>query len=107
VAARDRCDGRRIVLYEVTDAGTKFSYRHGRGDPIRWIKPTRPERFELPTFGSVDRRSIQLSYGRWRADSRGGLEAVRGPERDGVFGVVEAGHGETDEHRDVDREHDQ
>jgi hypothetical protein len=23
--------------------------------------PTRPERFELPTFGSVDRRSIQLS----------------------------------------------
>jgi hypothetical protein len=25
---------------------------------------TRQERFELPTFGSVDRRSIQLSY--WR-----------------------------------------
>jgi hypothetical protein len=30
---------------------------------------TRPERFELPTFGSVDRRSIQLSYGRLAVDS--------------------------------------
>jgi hypothetical protein len=38
-------------------AGTKTKPSRGLTVP----EPTRPERFELPTFGSVDRRSIQLS----------------------------------------------
>ncbi len=39
---------------------------------------TRPERFELPTFGSVDRRSIQLSYGRTAAQFIDGPAALDG-----------------------------
>ncbi len=38
--------------------------RHKKTPPERGFSVTRQERFELPTFGSVDRRSIQLSY--WR-----------------------------------------
>jgi hypothetical protein len=30
----------------------------------------RPERFELPTYGFVDHRSIQLSYGRAVLETR-------------------------------------
>ncbi len=36
---------------------------HPRDDPFS-ISLVRPERFELPTFWFVARRSIQLSYGR-------------------------------------------
>jgi hypothetical protein len=44
-----------------------------------WPFETRPERFELPTFGSVDRRSIQLSYGRLVARHRSGQARMGGP----------------------------
>ena len=43
------------------------------------ISRARPERFELPTFGSVDRRSIQLSYGRRGPQST--VAASPGPGR--------------------------
>jgi hypothetical protein len=44
--------------------GTYLTLRSGLSNPkTRYLRgfSTRPERFELPTFGSVDRRSIQLS----------------------------------------------
>src|SRR5438309_3766121 len=54
--------------------------RRGRSKqkaPRRGASLARPERFELPTFGSVDRRSIQLSYGRLAIDSSLGSARVR------------------------------
>ena len=49
----------------------------------------RPERFELPTFGSVDQRSIQLSYERIlsckSANDLGGTKGRWGPHKNKVF----------------------
>jgi hypothetical protein len=48
----------------------------------------RQERFELPTFGSVDRRSIQLSY--WRRTTKfSGRAAEQLPGREGAHAVRE------------------
>jgi hypothetical protein len=47
----------------------------------------RQERFELPTFGSVDRRSIQLSY--WRRALKSSGRGV--DERDGACPAVSDG----------------
>ena len=50
-------------------------------DPIRlqmtplWL--ARPERFELPTLGSEDRCSVQLSYGRFSKSARHSTEGGR------------------------------
>ena len=46
---------------------------------------TRQERFELPTFGSVDRRSIQLSY--WRSSPS--LGAISQSRRAGAIRTLE------------------
>jgi hypothetical protein len=53
---------------------------------FRGFSATRQERFELPTFGSVDRRSIQLSY--WRRAMKSS-----GPTRPAVFWIGQTKRG--------------
>ena len=55
----------------------------------------RPERFELPTYWFVARRSIQLSYGRTRVASSETIDRLSGFSRRRKLGyeVVGAGSG--------------
>ena len=63
----------------------------GRPTPMLDLQviPTRQERFELPTFGSVDRRSIQLSY--WRRGPSLADAPPRRPPRGGRVALGASG----------------
>jgi len=69
-SARCSTAGYRAKSGQHTLRGSRRRADPSSGAEERHGARARPERFELPTFGSVDRRSIQLSYGRRARQSR-------------------------------------
>jgi hypothetical protein len=67
---------------QLAKSGEKRSDEKSKSLQIGGLFAARPEEFESPTFGSVDRRSIQLSYGREVAKcSRGNGAGASAPGR--------------------------